>query len=70
MTTKKVTTSDEVHKRTGKFKISEEVVKGTDEVHKRTDNITTNEDVYKGTEKWKDMKEAEITIGSKYSDKF
>ena len=47
MTTEKVTTNDEVHKRTEKFTKIEEIVKGTNEVHKRTENITTNEDVKK-----------------------
>ena len=34
LTTEKVTTSDDVHKRTEKITTSEEVVRGTDEVHK------------------------------------
>ena len=42
LTTEKVTTSDEVHKRTEKITKIEEVVKGTDEIHKRTENITKN----------------------------
>ena len=50
LTTERVPTSDEVHKRTEKITTSEEVVKGADEVHKRTEKITTNEDVDKGTE--------------------
>ena len=50
MTTEKVTTSDDMHKRNGKFTTSKEVVKCTDKVHKRTENITTNEDADKGTE--------------------
>ena len=70
LTTKKVKTSDEVHKRTEKFTKVEEVVKGTDEVHKRNENITTNEDVDKGTEKLEDMKEAVVTVRRKYSDTF
>ena len=70
MTTEKVTTSDEVHKRIEKFKTSEEVVKVFDEVHKFTENITTNEDVDKGTEKSEDTKEAVVTIRKKDSDKF
>ena len=41
-TTEKVTTRDEVHKRTENITTSEEVVKGNDEVHKLTDNITTS----------------------------
>ena len=55
-TTEKVTTRDEVHKRTDKFSTSEEVVKGTGEVHKGSDNITTNEDVDKGNETSEYMK--------------
>ena len=43
LTTKKVTTSDEVHKLTEKITTGADVVKGTDEVHKRTENIITNE---------------------------
>ena len=70
MKTEKVTTSDELHKRTEKIATSEEVVKGTDEVQKINDNITTNEDVDKGTEKLEDMKEAVFTIRRKCSDKF
>ena len=68
--TEKVKTIDEVHKRTQKITTIDEVVKGTDEVHKRTDNITKNEEVDKGTEKLEYMKEAVVTIRSKYSDKF
>ena len=70
LTTEKVTTSDEVHKRTEKITNSEEVVEGTDEVQKLTYNITTNEYVDKGTEKLEDMKEAVVTIRRKDSDKF
>ena len=70
LTTEKVTTSDEVHKRTEKFTTSKEVVNGTDEVQKRNDNITTNEDIDKGTEKLEDIKEAVVTICRKDSDKF
>ena len=36
LTTEKVTTSDDVHKRTENITTSEEIVKDTDEVHKRT----------------------------------
>ena len=50
-TTEKVTTRDEVQKRTDNFTTSGEVFKGTDEVHKLTENIKTNEEVDKGTEK-------------------
>ena len=53
LTTEKVTTSDEVHKRTQRITTSKEVVKVNDEVHKRTQKITTNEQVDKGTEKLK-----------------
>ena len=70
LTTERVPTSDEVHKRTEDITKSEEVVKGTDEVHKLTDNITINEDVDKGAEKLEDMKEAVVTIRMKDSDKF
>ena len=56
LTTEKVITSDEVHKRIDKFTTSDEVVKGFDEVHKRTENITTNEDFDKGTKKLEDTK--------------
>ena len=42
LTTEKVTTSNEVQKRTEKFTTSKEVVKSTDEAHKRTDNLTKN----------------------------
>ena len=52
LTTKNITTSDEVHKRTDNITTSEEVVKGTDDVHKPTDKIKTNEEVAKGTENW------------------
>ena len=51
LTTEKVTTIDEVHKRTDKITTSEEVFESTDEVHKITDKITTNEEVDKDTEK-------------------
>ena len=70
LTTKKVTTSDEVHTRTDNIKTSEEVVKVTDEVHKRTEKIIAKEDVDKGTEKLEDMKEALVTIRRKDLDKF
>ena len=70
LTTKKVTTSDEVNKRTEKVTTHEEAFKGTDEVHKGTEKITTDEEVDKGTEKLEDMKEAVVTISSKDSDKF
>ena len=69
LTTEKVKTSDEVHKRTDKITTSEEVEKGTEEVHKRTEKITTREEVDKGTEKLEDMKEAVVTIRRKDSDK-
>ena len=36
LTTEKVKTSDEVHKRTGEITTREEVVEGTDEIKKRT----------------------------------
>ena len=42
LTTEKVTTSDEVQKRTENITTSEWVFKGTDEVHKRTEKITTS----------------------------
>ena len=42
LTNNKVTTIDEVHKRTEKITTSEEVGKGTYEVHKRTEKITTS----------------------------
>ena len=51
--TEKVTTSDEVQKRTDNTITREEFIKGTDEVHKCIDNITTNEEVEKGTENCK-----------------
>ena len=70
LTTEKVTTSDEVQKRTQKITTNQGVVKGTDEVHKRTEKITTNEDVDKGTEKLDYMKVAVVTIRRKDSDKF
>ena len=69
-TTEKVTTSDQVHKRTDNVITIEGVVKVTDEFHKRTDKTTTNEEVDKGTEKLGDMKEAVVTIHRKDSDKF
>ena len=43
LTIEKVTNSYEVQKRSEKFTISEEVVKGFDKVQKHTNNITTNE---------------------------
>ena len=70
LTTENFTTSDEVRKRTEKFRASEEVVKYTDEAHKRTQNITTNEDDDKGTEKLGYMKWTVVTIRRKDSDKF
>ena len=70
LTTEKVTTIDEEHKRTENITTSEQVVKSTDEVHKRTDNIITNEEVEKGTETLVYMKEAVVTIRGKDSDKF
>ena len=70
LTTKKITTRDEVHKSTEKVTTREEVVKVTDEVNKGTDNITTNEEVDKGTEKLEDMKKAVVTIRRKDSEKF
>ena len=60
LTTKKVTTSYEVQKRTEKFTTSEEVVKGIDEVK--------NEDFDKCTDKLEYMKEALVKICRKYSD--
>ena len=48
LTTEKVTTSDEVHKRNEKIITIEEVFKGT--------NFATNEEVDKGTEKLEYMK--------------
>ena len=51
LTTEKVTTRDEVHRRTEKNTTGEEVVKGTNEVHKRTEKITKTEEVDKGTAK-------------------
>ena len=50
--TEKVTTSDEVHKRTENITPSEDIDKGTDEVHKRTEKIITSEEVDKGSENW------------------
>ena len=70
LTTEKVTTNDEVQKRTANFTTSEEVVKGTDEVHRYTENITTNKDVDRGTEKLENMKEAVVKICRKDSDNF
>ena len=69
-TTEKVTTSDQVHKRTDKIKTSEDIDKDTDNIHKCTDNITTSEEIDKGSEKLEDTKEAMIRICGKYSDKF
>ena len=69
LTTERITTSDEVHKRTDNFTTSKKFVKGTGEVHKHTGNITTNEDVDKCTEKLEDMKEAVVTIRGKDSNK-
>ena len=70
LTTEKVTTSYEVHKRTEKITTSDEVVKDTDEVQKLTEKITTNDEVEKGTEELENMKEAVVTICRKDSDKF
>ena len=70
VTTEKVTTSDEVHKRTENITTIEEVVRVTDEVHKRTEKITTNEEIIKGSEKLEDMKESVVIIYRKDSDKF
>ena len=69
-TTEKVTTSDEVQKRTDNITTSDEFAKGSEEVHKYTENITTNEDVDKGTEKLEYMKGAVVTIRRKDPDKF
>ena len=69
LTTEKVTTIDEVHKRTENITTSEEFIKCNYEVHKRTEKITTNEEVDKGSEKLEDMKEEVVTIRRKYSDK-
>ena len=66
----KVTTSDEVQKRTDNITTSEDIFKGTNEVHKRTDKITTSEEVYKGSEKLEDMKESVVKIRRKDSDNF
>ena len=49
LTTEKVTTNYDVHKRIEKFTTSEKVVKGTYQVYKRTDNIKTNKDFEKST---------------------
>ena len=68
LTTEKVATFDEVHKRNEKIITIEEVVKGTDEVHKCTEKNTTNEEVDKGYEKLEYMKEAVFTIRGKDSD--
>ena len=70
MTTERVTTSDEVHKRTEKITTNEDSEKGTDEVHKCTDEITTSKEVEKGSEKLEDTKEAVVTIRRKDSDQF
>ena len=70
LTTEKVKTSVEVHKRTDKITTSEEVLKGTVKVHKSTENFTTNEEVEKSTEKLEDMKEGVVIIRRKVSDKF
>ena len=59
-----------MHKRTEKIPTSEEVATGTDEVHNYTEKINTNEEVDKRSEDFEDMKEAVVTIRSKYSDKF
>ena len=70
LTTEKVTTIDEVHKRNDNITTSEEVVKGTDQIHKCTEKITTNDDFDKGTEKLEDTKQAVVVIYRKDSDKF
>ena len=70
MTTGRVTTSDEVQKRTNKITKSEEVVKGNDEVKKFTEKITKSEEVEKGNEKLEDMNMAVVTISGKDSDTF
>ena len=70
LTTEKITTCDEVHKRTENITTSEEVVKGTDEVQKRTGNITTNEEINKGTEKLEYTKEAVVNFLENNSDRF
>ena len=70
LTTEKVTTIDELHKRTENITTIEDVVKCTNEVHKRTEMIKTSEEADKGSEKLDDMKEAVITICRKDSYKF
>ena len=52
LTTDKVTTSDDVGKRTDNITTNYDIVKGTDEVHKRNQNITTSEEVDKGSENY------------------
>ena len=69
LTTEKVTTIDEVHKRTENITTSEDFIKGTDKFHKRTEKITTNEEVDKDTEILEDMKKAVVKICTKDSDK-
>ena len=56
LTAEKVTTSDDVHKRTNNITTSDDIVKGTDEVHRITEKIITNEEVDKGIEKLEDTK--------------
>ena len=70
LTTEKVTTTDQVQKRTDKITTREEVVKCNYEVHKRTEKIKTNEEVGKSSEKLEDMREAVVTIRRKDFDKF
>ena len=70
LTTEKVTTSGDVHKRTEQITTHEEAVKGSDEIHKCTEKITTHKEVDKGTEKLEYMKESVVTIRRKDSDKF
>ena len=70
LTTEKVTTHQEDHKRTDNIKTNEEVVKGTDEVQKHTDKIKTNEEVEKGIGKTEYTKEALFKIRWNNSDKF
>ena len=47
-----------------------EKVTTSDDVHKCTEKIPTSEEVDKRSEDFEDMKEAVVTIRSKYSDKF
>ena len=68
LTTEKVTTSDEVHKRTNKITTREEVVKVNHEFYKSTERTKTNEEAEKGNEKLEDTKQSVVTIGRKDSD--